>query len=190
MLAQDGAAWAIPQKDVGPRRALAGLLNLGVDDRPKVRKRAQEAVTKVLRNPPPSPSLNHPAAEMCAVMVLRSMVDLASVSTTSSKGQYDPRLIHAIQLIHAVAKGGWPSTKIESLVEALLNISRSNNEFLTMAVFDIFEAIFKDGLTEITSAKLPRVIDVCCPSGFLPYMPFRSCHLFDIVSVFIYWEIG
>lgn len=168
LLSQDGTAWAVPQKDVSPRRALAGLLNLGVDDRPKVRKRAQEAITKVLKNPPPSPSLNHPAAEMCAVTVLRSVVDLAAAGTTSSKGQHDPRLIHAIQLMHAVSKGGWPSTKIESLVEALLNISRSNNEFLTMAVFDVFETIFKDGLTEIKSAKLSRVIDVCCPSS-LPY---------------------
>lgn len=189
LLAQDGAAWAVPQKDVGPRRALAGLLNLGIDDRPKVRKRAQEAVIKVLNNPPPSPSLNHPAAEMCAVTVLRSVVDLATASTTSSKGQHDPRLIHAIQLIHAVAKGGWPSTKLEGLVEALLNISRSNNEFLTMAVFDVFEAIFKDGLTEVAGAKLPRIIDVCCPSRF-HNMPHHSCHLFDIVSVFIFWGIS
>ena len=159
LLAQDGPAWATPQKDVGPRRALAGLLNLGVDDRPKVRKRAQEAVTKVLSTAPPSPSLDHPAAEMCAVAVLGSVVDLARKATGA---QHDPRLIHAIQLMHAVAvAGGWPSAKIEGLVEVLLNICRSSNEFLTMAAFNVFEAIFESVMDEVASAKLPRIIEVC-----------------------------
>lgn len=158
LLAQDGPTWAIPQKDIGPRRALAGLLNLGVDDRPKVRKRAQEAVTKVLKTAPPSPSLDHPAAEMCAIAVLGSVVDL---SKRAPGAQHDSRLIHGIQLVHAVAAaGGWPSSKIESLVEVLLNISRGNNEFLTMAAFNVFEAIFETVLDEVTSAKLPRIIEV------------------------------
>ena len=158
LIAQDGPAWVVPQKDVGPRRALAGLLNLGVDDRPKVRKRAQEAVTSVLKAAPPSPSLDHPAAEMCAVAVLGSVVDLARKATG---GQHDTRLIHAIQLMHAVAAaGGWPSAKIEGLVEVLLNISRSSNEFLTMAAFNVFEAIFESVTDEVTSAKLPRIIEV------------------------------
>lgn len=143
---------------MGPRRALAGLLNLGVDDRPKVRKRAQEAVTKVLKTAPPSPSLDHPAAEMCAIAVLGSVVDLSKKATS---GQHDPRLIHAIQLMHAVAAGGgWPSSKVEGLVEVLLNISRSSNEFLTMAAFNVFEAIFESLLDEVASAKLPRIIEV------------------------------
>ncbi|KAF8475788.1 armadillo-type protein [Kalaharituber pfeilii] len=159
LLAQDSAAWSIPQNDVGPRRALAGLLNLGLDDRPKVRKRAQEAVTKVLKTPPPSPSLDHPASENCAVATLQSVIDLAKNKNQKS-GQHDPRLIHSIQLVHAVAAaGGWPSSKIEPLVNVLLNICRLSNEFLTMAAFNVFEAIFASVTDEATSAKLPRIIE-------------------------------
>lgn len=122
-----------------------------------MRKRAQEAVTKVLKTPPPSPSLGHPAAEMCAVAVLGSVVDL----TRKATGVHDSRLIHAIQLMHAVATAGeWPNAKIEGLVEVLLNISRSSNEFLTMAAFNVFEAVFESVVDEVTSAKLPRIIEV------------------------------
>ena len=160
LLAQDSPAWAVPQKDIGARRALAGLLNLGLDDRPKVRKRAQEAIAKVLKTPPLSPSLDHPAIEMCAVATLGYVVDMVK-NGNQKHGQHDPRLIHAIQLVHAVsAGGGWPSSKIEGLVEVLLNISRSSNEFLTMAAFNVFEAIFASVMDEATGAKLPRIIDV------------------------------
>ncbi|MDA4133939.1 MAG: hypothetical protein OK454_12580, partial [Thaumarchaeota archaeon] len=62
LLAQDAAAWELSAAQIGPRRAVAGLLSISLDPRPKVRKRAQEALNKVLQNPPPSPSLDHPAA--------------------------------------------------------------------------------------------------------------------------------
>jgi ribosomal RNA-processing protein 12 len=52
LLAQDARAWELPQSQISPRRAVAGLLTIAVDQRPKVRKRAQEALAKVLSNPP------------------------------------------------------------------------------------------------------------------------------------------
>ena len=80
LVAQDNAAWALPQTQIGPRRAIAGLLVLAVDHRPKVRKRAQDAITHVLLNAPPSPSLDHPTADMCAETALRNVNDMAAAS--------------------------------------------------------------------------------------------------------------
>ncbi|RPB03158.1 NUC173-domain-containing protein [Choiromyces venosus 120613-1] len=163
LVAQDGPAWAIPQRDIGPRRALTGLLNLGLDDRPKVRKRAHEAITKVLKNSPPSPSLDHPAAEMCATITLQSVADLAKASEGQSKknGEHDPRVIHSLQLIKAVAgAGGWPSKKVEGLCEVLLGVSKSTNEYIMMAAFGVFEEMFANLVDGMASAKLPRVIEV------------------------------
>ncbi|KAL7273333.1 pre-rRNA processing protein [Rhizina undulata] len=162
LIAQDGNSWAIPQKEIGPRRAMAGLLNLALDDRPKVRKRAQEALTKVLKNPPPSPSLDHPAGDMCAATSLQSVTELAKLSENTRKkgGEHDPRLIHSLQLVKAVAASrGWPSKRIDALCEVLLEICRNSNEFLTMAAFGVFEEIFASVLDEVTSAKLPRIIE-------------------------------
>lgn len=165
LVAQDNASWGLPQTQVSPRRAVAGLLVLALDHRPKVRKRAQEAVTHVLKNPPPSPSLDHPAADMCAETALRSVSDMVASGKKRGKGQrqeeHQPGLMHALQLVKTIASasGGWPSKKIEPLCEVLMNISRSNNEYLTMSAFDIFEVIFAGMADEVSSAKLPKLME-------------------------------
>lgn len=163
LVAQDGAAWAIPQREIGPRRALAGLLGLGLDDRPKVRKRAHEAITKVLGSPPPGASQGHPAADMCATIILQSVSDLAKSSESQRRknGDNDPRLIHALQLVRALTGArGWPGKKIENLCEALLGISKSSNEFLMGAVFAVFEEMFAGMVDGVAAAKLPKAIEV------------------------------
>lgn len=169
LVVQDARAWELPQSQISPRRAVAGLLQFSVDGRPKVRKRAQEALAKVLANPPPSPSLDHPAADMCAETALKMLHDIAELAAKARKhkgnkdGQNkDPDLIHALQLIKTIAtsSGGWPSRKIDVLCELLLNISKSSNEYLTMAAFEIFEVIFAGMVDELASAKLPRLLEV------------------------------
>ncbi|KAF2016864.1 pre-rRNA processing protein-like protein Rrp12 [Aaosphaeria arxii CBS 175.79] len=171
LVVQDSKAWELPQTEISPRRAVAGLLTIAVDHRPKVRKRAQDALSKVLNNPPPSPSLDHPAADMCAETALRMLKDIAEAAGKAKKqkgGHHgkdaqnrDPDLIHALQLIKTVATaaGGWPSRKIDILCELLLHISRSSNEYLTMAAFEIFEVIFSGMVDEVSSAKLPRLLE-------------------------------
>lgn len=168
LLAQDAAAWALAQTQVGPRRAVAGLLILAADHRPKVRKRAQDAITQVLKAPPPSPSLDHPAADMCAETTMRSLRDSIAASVTKKRKskaetheeQHQPGLLHALQVVKTIASasGGWPSKKIEPLCELLMNISRSNNEYLTMAVFEIFELVFEGMADPFSSSKLPRLM--------------------------------
>ncbi|KAF4336347.1 ribosomal RNA-processing 12 [Fusarium beomiforme] len=167
LLAQDAASWELSVSQIGPRRAVAGLLNMSVDHRPKVRKRSQDALKKVLRNPPPSPSLDHPAADMCAQTAIKNLEDLAGKIAQARKGKkadatHDPAMIHALQLVKAVAaaSGGWPSKKIESLCELLLGIAKSGNEYMTMAAFEIFEMIFEGMTDEVSSAKLPRLMEI------------------------------
>ena len=168
LVAQDSVAWELSQTQIGPRRAIAGLLNLAVDHRPKIRKRAQEALSKVLTNPPPSPSVDHPAADMCAETALKSLSELALQSSQQKKqrksgtSEHEPALIHALQLVKTVAaaSGGWPSKKIEPLCEVLLNISRSSNEYMTMAAFEIFEIMFEGMAGTAASSKLPRLLEV------------------------------
>lgn len=167
LVAQDAAAWNFPQSHTGPRQAVPVLLSLAIDSRPKIRKRAQEALTNILQNPPPGPAIDHPAAELCAGAAqnnLKNAVDLAQ-NARRHKGRpdnsHEPAVIHALQLTKtiAVASGGWPSKKIESLCELLLAISKSRNEYLVMSAFEVFEVIFEGMQDEVSSSKLPRLLE-------------------------------
>lgn len=166
LVAQDGPMWAQSQADISPRKAVAGLLSIALDHRPKVRKRAQEAIATILKNPPPSPALDHPTADLCAesaLMTLKAVVE-ANKKARKQKEQHahQPNSLHALQLVRtiAAASGGWPSRKVDSLCETLLSISRSSNEYLTMAAFEVFELMFAGMTDDASSAKLPRVLEV------------------------------
>lgn len=52
--------------NVTPKRGLQGILELSLDVRPKVRKRALDAVHAVLLNPPVAPTAEHVAAVFVA----------------------------------------------------------------------------------------------------------------------------
>ena len=169
LIAQDSAAWSLPQAQISPRRAIAGLLILASDHRPKVRKRAQDAITQVLKIPPPSPSLDHPAADICAETAMRNLHDIITVSGKNKRksknhvleDQHQPALIHALQLIKTIASasGGWPSKKIEPLCEMLMNISKSSNNYLIMTAFEVFETMFSGMADQFSSSKLPRLME-------------------------------
>ena len=163
LVAQDSAAWALPQDQISPRKGLLGLLTLATDHRPKVRKRVQDAISHVLKSPPPSPSLDHPAAGLCAESALQKIRDMAVPKGKKRKqDEHQPGLVHILQLVKSIvsSSGGWPSRKIEPLCEVLMEISRSNDEFLSMAVFEVFENMFAGMADEVSSSKLPRLMDI------------------------------
>ena len=111
---------------------------------------------------------------MCAETALRSVSDMAALNgknknnskkKSNSKSpkheEHQPGTMHALQLVKTIASasGGWPSKKIEPLCEILMQISRSQNEFLTMIAFEIFEVVFAGMADEVSSAKLPRLME-------------------------------
>ncbi|KAI1613439.1 NUC173 domain-containing protein [Exophiala viscosa] len=167
LVAQDSAAWNLPQSQTSPRQAILVLLTLAIASRPKIRKRAQDALTSILKNPPPGPAIDHQAAELCAAAAQNNLksavdtVDQAKRQRGRPDDSHEPAVIHALQLTKtiAVASGGWPSKKIEALCELLLGISRSRNDFLVMSAFEVFEVIFEGMQDEVSSSKLPRLLE-------------------------------
>ena len=153
---------------VSPRRVMAGLLILSTDSRPKVRKRAQEAVKRILASrPSSSPSLDHPAADMCGETAMKSLRENATRALDAQRQNTsnDPKgagLIHALQLVRTVASstGGWPSSKIEPLCELLLEIAKAGNQYMMVVVFEIFEMIFQGTARDGCNAKLPRLVEI------------------------------
>ena len=167
LLAQDAAAWALPQNQPGPRKAVLGLLALAADARPKIRRRSQEALTEVLKHRPQLPASDHPVADLCAVFALSAVT--AAVEGGNQHGRQRHRLdadnnsevIHTLQLTKTIATAarGWPSRKIEPLCEVLLTISRSSNEFMVMNAFEVFEVILQGMAEEFAASKLPRLLE-------------------------------
>lgn len=168
LIAQHSAAWALPKTENTPRRALSWLLLLAFDQRPKVRKRAQDAITRVIKTPP-SPSQDHPAVDMCAEVAIRNLCDITGANGNNNNNdkcrshneQLHFQLIHALRAVKtiAAASGGWPSQKIEPMCRVLLLISKSPNEYLFIAAFEIFELIFAGMADDFSSAKMTSLME-------------------------------
>lgn len=142
LLAQDLAAWKNSSNfQVSPKRAFSIILQLSLDPRPKIRKRALEAVSQVLGNPPPSPILGHPIGNFSSGFALQKLATVAkgfkkAVNPNSSN------LIHVLQLINAMAST-WPLKDTPNLCDALLDICKSNDQYLISSVFSVFESLFQ-----------------------------------------------
>lgn len=164
LLAQDNQQWA-SSGNVSPRRALIGMLELSFDPRPKVRKRAQEAVHKILLNPPPSPSPVHIAANLCGELSLKRLVTLIEEAPKSKKHSNNKEsvssIIHALQLISAITSANsWPPSQVEALCDVLLDVSRTSDQFLVGAAFSAFDGLFSSMSNDIDIEKFTRVLDI------------------------------
>lgn len=163
LLAQDNQQWA-STGNVSPKRALVGMLELSFDPRPKVRKRAQEAVHKILANPPPSPSPVHVAAQLCGEVSLKRLVALIEDAPKNRKQENKAAvssIIHALQLIAAITSANsWPPSQVEALCDVLLDVSRTSDQYLVGAAFSAFDGLFSSMANEIDVERFTRVLDI------------------------------
>lgn len=144
------------------------VLALCVDTRPKVRRRAQELIERELRRP--TWAKGHPYIQRTiawAVNVLASVAGARGIADAPRpSGQYDKKAGRAQHSSRAAAQrqdaadgaassGIWtcallkeiapaiPPAAIETLAGELLRLPSLHNPFLTVAVFDVFEALFR-----------------------------------------------
>lgn len=162
LLAQDYSQWN-SSGNVSPKRAMVGLLELSFDPRPKVRRRAQEAVKKVLENPPASPSPTHIAAPICGELSLKRLVTLFEEKTNkrNSNKETNTAIIHCLQLIASITSvNAWPQTQIEPLCDALLEISKTSDQYLVSSAFAAFDGLFSSMSNIIDVEKFTKVLDI------------------------------
>ena len=164
LLAQDHQQW-VSSGNISPKRALIGLLELSFDPRPKVRRRAQESVHKILMNPPPSPSPIHVAAPLCGDLALKKLVSLVETLSRGNKKNSNKdsnsQIIHTLQLITSITSANsWPSTQIEPLCDILLEISKTSDQYLVTSAFSAFEGLFKSMSNIIDVEKFTKVLDI------------------------------
>ena len=167
LLAQDTTGWSQLYIQDSPRQTVQLILEFTLDERPKVRRRAQEALTNILNHPPPAPVLDHPVAGQCGAWALQHLRNTIEGMDQTRKQQKreshntQATLIHSLQLTKTIAKTsrGWPSESIEVLCKMLLSVSRSRNEFLVLNAFEVFEAVLAGLSDEISSPKLQKLLE-------------------------------
>ena len=85
----------------GVRQSFASILQLCLDARPKVRKRAAEIIKDVLSSPPP-PLLRHPYGDRVAEWVKTTLADVSANALSGSK-RVVPQMEAAEVALHLVA---------------------------------------------------------------------------------------
>lgn len=165
---QDSTAWSISASEASPKRGLIGLMAFALDPRPKVRKRALEAVFNILSHPSDSSQI-HLGGSVCAENALKSVSTLYSdfqkgTNKSDLLGNQGntivAQLIHSLQLCKTVISCScWPLSLVEPLCLVLLGISRSTEKYLISSAFDVFEALFKGMSGEDSASKLYTVLE-------------------------------
>ncbi|KAJ2227667.1 pre-rRNA processing protein [Coemansia sp. RSA 485] len=127
LMAQDAGSWSQPIA----QGTFKSLLALATDSKPKIRKRAQHAVSKLLCAPP-APAVVHPAAGLMAQFVLDSL----------SNAKADLQV--ALQTLQMVKQTDmlWPESAFGRLCEALMQLPKLNTPFVTALSFQALETVF------------------------------------------------
>lgn len=174
LLAQDLKSWNNPGNyKVSPKRALSALLDLSLDPRPKVRKRAQEAILKILEEIPAAKTKGkqneHPAAVYASEFALNNLITLINNSQSANPSEKNakdskeknPQIIHNLQLITSITSTNlWPLKQISPLCDVLLEICKSADQYIVSSVFKAFEGMFKSMTCEMDSKKFIHILDI------------------------------
>ena len=126
---------------------------MAIDDRPKVRKRAQDAIRKILYNPPP-PSVQHPATGTVADFCIKILKDI--VGAPAKRNEKEQQVYHVLGFLKSIIialalQGGSERNrhKLSNLIDTLLQLpvvyAGSGNTVITQWVFQVLEVLLLAG---------------------------------------------
>ncbi|KAG5513898.1 hypothetical protein PMAC_000520 [Pneumocystis sp. 'macacae'] len=161
LIIQDNSIWTDPKNNI--KQTFSCLLILGLDPRPKARKKAHKAIGEILSNPPPNPSTMHPILDFVSKEALyiakKTVLENKEDIKYKNKITFDhSKAIHAFQLIKVIADSdGWPPSRIEPLCDILIEVSKTKDYYLIMTAFEVFQIIFKK--SDFVSEELRNILD-------------------------------
>lgn len=161
---QELNAWNVPITQASAKRGLLGLMTFGMDPRPKVRKRALDAVSKVLETPVTGSDSGHPAGLAVAESALQSMnaflQEFQKRSKEANTENSSTQLLHVMKLVKVVIQANsWPLSFIEPLCHNLLLISKLSDKYLIASAFDLFESLFKSMKNDNNNSNFSLILD-------------------------------
>jgi ribosomal RNA-processing protein 12 len=143
------------------RQTFASILNLCLDSRPKIRKKAADVVKAILCNPP-NPLTRHPYAERTAEFVKLSLGELVSTPFAKGKsketGNRPEDAIHILAFLRPVLPFFPPPVRrflypehfffslyhqaVPEITTLLLSLPRLGNSYLTQTSYSILSDLF------------------------------------------------
>ncbi|KAI9442221.1 NUC173-domain-containing protein [Lactarius indigo] len=154
----------------GVRQSFASILQLCLDARPKVRKRAAETVKDVLSSPPP-PLLRHPYSDRVAEWVKSTLADV-SVNAFSRSKRVAPDMeaaevaLHLLMFLRPIILR-LPPSSLSAIVTLLLSLPRLGNPFLSQSAYstlsDLLSTPNKDDGFDIES-EIPPILNAILSS--------------------------
>ena len=164
LLAQGFAAWK-SRGETSVLEVFTGyIIGSGTDARPKVRKRALDAVKNILENVPANPTALHPAAEESAMIAFH--IVRGQFGPKKGRGKDGPekevKAVHSLHLLKMVASAvSWPKTEICELVELLLQLSsESYDDNVRLSALEVFQVIFVQASDGMDATRLKEVLEV------------------------------
>ncbi|RDX55210.1 NUC173-domain-containing protein [Lentinus brumalis] len=130
-----------PQLDTqGLRQAFMTIVQLTLDPRPKVRRKAAEIVKDVL-SAPPRPLIKHPYAERVAEWVKAALTEVSAGGVPKFKGKKaesegSEAAIHLLAFVRPVLPT-LPAESLSSITSSLLLLPRLGNPYLSQSAYSI-----------------------------------------------------
>lgn len=158
------------------RQSFATILQLCVDSRPKVRKRAADLVHDVLASPP-TPLMRHPYSEKTGEWVVNALSDINVFGSSKQKGkkgsedaigaaihllaflrlvlQYLPSSVSSFILIFHLNANALMQC-LSAITTSLLTLPRLGNPYLSQSVYSVLSVL----LSSPEDPSSPRNVDV------------------------------
>ncbi|KAK7472658.1 pre-rRNA processing protein [Stygiomarasmius scandens] len=148
----------------GIRQAFASILQLCLDPRPKVRKKAAEVIKNVLSKPP-SPLVRHPYAERVAEWTQSSLKDvsqgvLVQPKSQKSNNSSDDSAIHLLAFVRPILPS-LPPSSYPPITALILGLPRLGNPYLSQSAYSVLSDLFiraRDDVSGVDTSVIPDVL--------------------------------
>ncbi|KAI8916850.1 armadillo-type protein [Entophlyctis helioformis] len=188
LVAQDSATWTSNQMC---KKLHETLLLFTIDNRPKVRKIAGEAIRRILLSAPP-PSFSHPATprtiEFCAQLVNEFVSVSAATSGSAAdadRTEVEQKVLYSLVFIKSViavfaaqARSDKIHQRLEKLSAVLLALpvrsSRVGNTVITQWVFQVFDALLSSDESSGSHAHLEMPLLASVVKQLLQITPYQN----------------
>ncbi|KAG8983502.1 hypothetical protein FRB90_005945, partial [Tulasnella sp. 427] len=144
------------------RQSFVSILELALDSRQKVRRKAQEALKEILGSPPP-PMLRHPYIEQTASYIL-GVLEAVENRSISKKidGAVDMGVWCCGTLLYIADV--WPEGHLSTLVSVLLQLPRLSSPLLTAQAFNVLAALLKTPKFSSAAISVPIIVQTVIQS--------------------------
>ncbi|KAF8639555.1 hypothetical protein AX17_001459 [Amanita inopinata Kibby_2008] len=153
------------------RQSFASILQLCMDHRPKVRRKAADVIRDVLAAPP-APLSCHPYAEPVVDWVKRTLTEVSGgpfSKAKSGKTSESPGAeiaIHVLTLLRPVLSN-LPPSSLPAITTLLLSLPRLGNPYLSQSVYSVLSDLFALSLADTSNYighQIPDVLSIVLAS--------------------------